>query len=97
MSTHTIGSLMDILEGFPRDLEIANDIAIYWFYPDSLKEYEERMQPEDYRRLTQSEAYDVCIFEGSWEKGDVVDHEDMMRQLLEKYAEEPYTQHKKIK
>lgn len=45
------------------------------------------MQPEDYSRLTQSEAYDLCIFEGSWEDGTVVDSEDKMTELLEKYAE----------
>ena len=46
------------------------------------------MSPEDYEQLTREEAYDLCIFEGSWEDGSVVDSEDMMRQLLKKYYEE---------
>lgn len=46
------------------------------------------MQSEDYTRLTQNEAFDVCIFEGSWEKDTIVDSEDMMRRLLEKYNED---------
>lgn len=89
MSEHkTVGELMDLLKDFPKDLKIANHICLYWFYPTELKEYECRMSPEDYEQLTREEAYDLCIFEGSWEDGSVVDSEDMMRQLLKKYYEE---------
>ncbi|WP_405285917.1 hypothetical protein [Methanobrevibacter sp.] len=86
MTKHTVGTLIRLLEGFPHDLEIANELAVYWFYPNELKEYQERMSIEDYERLTQSEAYAVCVFEGSWENDSVVDHEDKMTELLEKYG-----------
>lgn len=89
MSNHkTVGELIDLLKDFPRDMKIANHICLYWFYPLELKEYQNRMQKEDYDKLTREEALDLCIFEGSWEDGSVVDHEDMMRQLLKKYYEE---------
>lgn len=88
MVKHTVGSLIKLLEGFPEDLEIANKISLYWFYPDELKKCKEEMAPEEYEKLTQSKAYDVCIFEGSWEDNSIVDHEDKITELLEKYSEE---------
>lgn len=90
MTHRTIKELKDLLEDFPEDMKIANHICLYWFYPSELKEYEDRMTKEDYEKLTREEALDLCIFEGSWDDGSVVDSENMMEQLLEKYYEEGY-------
>ena len=42
-----------------------------WNYPDELKEKMNDMSPEDFMEFTMNNATDLCIFEGSWEKGNV--------------------------
>ena len=71
MTKYTTTSLIETLKEFPEDLPIETELALLWNYPDNLKKTSEDMSDEEFIRLTQENATDLCIFEGSWETGNV--------------------------
>lgn len=73
MTKYTTTSLIEILEEFPEDLPIETELALLWNYPDDLRNEMGNMSNEEFLILTQENATDLCIFEGSWEKGNVSD------------------------
>lgn len=89
MANHTVGSLMKLLEQFPKDLPITNEISLIWFYPDELEYLKEEndYSVEEYQKLTREHSTDLCIFEGSWENGDIVDKDNTMDLVISKYED----------
>ena len=75
MTSYTVGSLLDLLSKFPKDIPINNELALMWDFPDELKkQYHNDMSPEEYtlyEENTMNNATDLCIFEGDWSKGTV--------------------------
>lgn len=44
-----------------------------WNFPKEIKTKIDELGYDDYVRLTQKEAYELLIFEGSWEKDNISD------------------------
>ena len=84
---YTTTSLIKELEKFPEDLVIETELAMMWNYDDKYKEYMKSMSPELFKEFTQSVAIDLCIFEGSWEKGNVSDVDGIFKKF-QKIVEE---------
>ena len=68
MTKYTVNDLIKELEKFPKNLPIETELAFMWNYPTELLEYFEDYDEDDFVLLTQANALDLCIFEGSWEK-----------------------------
>lgn len=73
MTKYTTTSLIETLKEFPKDLPIETELALLWNYPDNLKTKMDTMSKEEFFTLTQENATDLCIFEGSWEKDNISD------------------------
>lgn len=73
MTQYTTTSLIEILSKFPKDLPIETELALMWNYPDKLRDKMDSMDSEEYVEFTMNHATDLCIFEGSWDKGNVSD------------------------
>ena len=73
MTKYTTTSLIETLKEFPEDLPIETELALLWNYPDKLKTKMDTMSKEEFIELTQENATDLCIFEGSWEKDNISD------------------------
>lgn len=89
MSKHTVSSLMNLLKEFPPDLPICNEISLIWFYPDELGQIaeENNYTLEEFESLTREYSTDLCIFEGSWEKDNIVDQDRILPKLIKKYED----------
>ena len=87
MVKHTVSSLMNLLKEFPPDLPVSNEISLIWFYPDELGKIceENNYALEEFESLTREYSTDLCIFEGSWEKDDIVDKDNTLPRLVKKY------------
>ena len=72
----TTTSLIETLKKFPEDTPIETELAFMWHYPEELKEIRNGYSEEYFRELTMMKATSLCIFEGSWEKGNVSDIEN---------------------
>lgn len=70
---YTTTSLIEVLEKFPKDLPIETELSFMWNYPDEFRSSMEILSEEEFIELTQKNATNLCIFEGSWEKGNVSD------------------------
>ena len=70
---YTTTSLIKMLKKFPVDLPIETELSMMWNYPDHVKEHIKYMSDEDFKEYTMNQATDLCIFEGSWEKGNISD------------------------
>ena len=71
---YTVGSLIDKLNKFPKDLCIATDLAIMFTYPDEIYDefvaYESEYKSDDIlNAIACAHASSLCIFEGDWETG----------------------------
>ncbi|MBO6274243.1 MAG: hypothetical protein J6M91_01655 [Methanobrevibacter sp.] len=71
MTEFTTTSLIEFLLKFPKDLPIETELACMWNYPEEILEKMEDMSAEEFREFSMNKATDLCIFEGSWEKGNV--------------------------
>lgn len=76
---YTTTSLIEILKKFPENTPIETELAFMWEYPEELKEIRNSYSEEYFRELTMQKATSLCIFEGSWEKGNVSDIENRRR------------------
>lgn len=72
MVKHTTTSLIELLSKFPKNLPIETELALMWNYPEELLEGQDRNSKEFFD-LSIENATDLCIFEGSWDKGNVSD------------------------
>ena len=70
---YTVGELIEELNKFPKDLEILTELSMMWNFPKEIKTKIDELDMDDYVRLTQKEAYELLIFEGSWEKDNISD------------------------
>ena len=70
---YTTSTLISLLEKFPQDLIISTELAFMWNYPDELLVEKDCMSDDEFKELTIKNATGLCIFEGSWEKGNVSD------------------------
>lgn len=78
MVKYTTTSLIELLSKFPKDLQIETDLAFMWNYPEELKQWADDNDidintDENFFDMTIEHATDLCIFEGSWQKGNVSD------------------------
>lgn len=71
MTKFTIESFIEFLSQFPKDLEIENEIALTWSFPEELKEQKETMGEDEYFDLTIANATQLFVLEGDWEKETV--------------------------
>lgn len=71
MTKFTTTSLIKLLLNFPKDLPIETEIAVMWNYPNELYDKIDSMDSKEYKEFTMNHATDLCIFEGSWDKGNV--------------------------
>lgn len=71
MTRFTTTELIEFLLKFPKDLPIETELACMWVYPDGLSDERNNMDREEFRKHTMNNATSLCIFEGSWEKGNV--------------------------
>lgn len=71
MTRFTTTELIEFLLKFPEDLQIETELSCMWNYPDELKDKMNDMSSDDFMEFTMNNATDLCIFEGSWEKGNV--------------------------
>ena len=69
---YTVGELIEELNKFPKDLEILTELSMMWNFPKEIKPKIDELGYDDYVELTQKEAYELLIFEGSWEKNNKV-------------------------
>lgn len=69
---YTVKELIKELKKFPEDLKIETELAMMWNYPDEMYD-SQRINDLEYIETTQNHATDLCIFEGSWKKGNVSD------------------------
>ena len=88
MTKYTTTSLIETLEELPEDLPIDTELALIWNYPDNLKEQMDDLTEEEFRLLTQENATDLCIFEGSWEKGNTSDVDGKFKEFYANNEEE---------
>ena len=77
---YTTTSLIEILKKFPKDLPIETQLAFMWNYPDELLDKQDKLSNDDFKELTMKHATDLCIFEGSWEKGNVSDVDNKLKE-----------------
>ena len=70
---YNIEELINILNKFPKNLKIETELALMWNYSDDILKYQDQMSAEEFRDFTMNHATDLCIFEESWEKGNVSD------------------------
>lgn len=71
MTEYTTTGLIEILKKFPKDLIIETELALMWNYPEELLKQMDNMTEEEFKELSMANATGLCIFEGSWEKGNV--------------------------
>lgn len=85
MTKYTTTSLIETLKEFPEDLPIETELALLWNYPDNLKTKMDTMSKEEFFTLTQENATDLCIFEGSWEKDNISDVDGKFKEFYQDY------------
>lgn len=85
MTKYTTTSLIETLKEFPKDLPIETELSLLWNYPDNLTNQKENMGNEEFFRLTQENATDLCIFEGSWEKDNISDVNGKFKEFYKNY------------
>lgn len=78
----TVGSLIKELEKFPEDLEIVTELSFLWNYPDSLMESED-VGSDGFEDLSKANADELLIFEGSWEKDNISDVDNILEEYLQ--------------
>jgi len=76
---YTTTSLIEILKKFPENTPIDTELAFMWEFPEELNEIRNGYSEEYFRELTMQKVTRLCIFEGSWEKGNVSDVENRRR------------------
>lgn len=81
---YTVGELIEELNKFPKDLEILTELSMMWNFPKEIKTKIDELDYDDYVRLTQKEAYELLIFEGSWEKDNISDVDDLFWKHFQK-------------
>lgn len=84
----TVGELIDKLEDFPKDLEITTEICMLWNYPDELLHDSSDLRSDEFEKKSKSEAYELLIFEGSWESGNISDINGILKDHLKILDEE---------
>jgi hypothetical protein len=78
-----VKGLMDMLSNFPSDLEIITELSFLWNYPDELREGVDDIDSEDFMKLSMSNATELLIFEGSWEKDNISDVDNVLEEYLQ--------------
>lgn len=71
MTKFTIESLIEFLSKFPKDLEIENEIAMTWEFPEELKHGDFNPDDEEFFELTIKNATKLFVLEGNWDKETV--------------------------
>ncbi|MBQ2651917.1 MAG: hypothetical protein IJF83_00020 [Methanobrevibacter sp.] len=82
---YTVSEFIELLNKFPEDLPIETDLSLMWNYPEELKSKKDSMADEEFVRYTQENATDLCIFEGSWERGNISDVDGKLEKYLRRY------------
>lgn len=82
MTKYTVNDLIKELEKFPKNLPIETELAFMWNYPKELLDIYENYNDEEFILLTQNNATDLCIFEGSWEKDNISDVDGKLKEFL---------------
>lgn len=66
MTKYTTGELIKVLEKFPKDTPISNDLCMIWDFPDEVRNtLEFKENPINY---SQEKATRLGLFEGDWEQ-----------------------------
>ena len=80
----TVDSLIDELQKFPKNLEIITELSFMWNFPDEIREeYEGDINSEDFAEYSKSQANELLIFEGSWEKDNISDVDNILEEYLQ--------------
>lgn len=68
---YTVGELIKVLNNFPENIPIVEEIALMWEYPDELKEDREVHNTDEFASLTMNHATCLHLYNGDWNKGTV--------------------------
>lgn len=66
MSKYTIGELITVLENFPKDAPITNDLCLIWVFPDEIRTSD--LFKENPIVYSQKNATNLGLFEGDWKQ-----------------------------
>lgn len=80
MTKYTTTSLIEVLKQFPDDLPIETELSLLWKYPDD--KINKNVSDEEFNLSTKENATALCIFEGSWEKGNISDVSNKLKDFL---------------
>ena len=78
---YTVEELIRELNKFPKDLKIATDLSFMFNYPDSLYDAK-KVNNIKYINTLKKNATNLCIFEGSWDKDNIADVDNLIPKLL---------------
>lgn len=80
----TVDSLINELQKFPENLEIITELSFMWNFPESIREeYDGDINSEDFAEYSKSQANELLIFEGSWEKDNISDVDNILEEYLQ--------------
>lgn len=79
----TVKSLIEMLSKFPEDLKIITELSFLWNYPDELRDNGMDIDSDEFRDLTMANATELLIFEGSWEKDNISDVDNILEEYLQ--------------
>ena len=80
MTKYTTTSLIEVLKQFPDDLPIETELSLLWKYSDDL--INKNVSDEEFELSTKKNATALCIFEGSWEKDNISDVDNKLKDFL---------------
>ena len=84
MTRFTVRELINLLEEFPEDLKILTELSFLWNYPDEFREnYKGDIFSDEFSKLSRGVATELLIFEGSWEKDNISDVDNMLEEYLQ--------------
>lgn len=80
----TVQSLIDELSKFPTNLEIITELSFMWNFPEEIREeYDGDINSKDFAEYSKSQANELLIFEGSWEKDNISDVDNILEEYLQ--------------
>ena len=83
MAEYTIEELIDVLNKFPKDLKISNDLALTWEFDKKAigkaPSYNDKEKYAEFMNRTMEHATSLFILEGDWEKATVESFERLWK------------------
>lgn len=84
MTKYTTTSLIEELQKYPEDTPIKTELCFVYHYNDLCHFFrEEDESDEDFLTYCKSTAADIAIFEGSWEKDNISDLNNIIPEYID--------------